>query len=135
MSGGGTGEFGFNVRLRDQQARKDFDRDQQANPGVSEISEAYFQDHLRREAKRRVREAREEQENRERVARWRAEEKRVLQERLLNAAYESHGVTLKERELVARMIQTKCPESLGDPAVHVLMLGRLRAMIDLGEGI
>jgi len=78
---------------------------------------------------RAQREADEQRLAREYVVQNKVEEKRRLQERLLAATYESNGATPREIELVNRMVQTKCPESFGNVAVHLMKLGELRSLI------
>jgi len=126
---GGTGEHGFNVRLRDSQTKRDFDKQQTANPDANAIADHYIAEHKRREQEQAQREADEQRRTKERISEIKADERRRLRERLLAMAYDSAGATPKEQELVAQMIQSKCPESLGQPEIHLLYLGKLRALI------
>jgi Arc/MetJ family transcription regulator len=127
MSGGGTGTWGFSPSLRDQEARRKFE--QERKPEVNEISEAYFQEHQRKEAERKAREDREEQENRERLARWRADEKRLLQERLLAVMYQSNGCSEYEIARINTLVKQNNPDQYGNVDFHLLVLGKLRAVL------
>jgi hypothetical protein len=129
MSGGGTGEHLFNVSCRAAQAKKEFEREQQANPDVNEIAHYYLAQHKRREAERREREADEQRQQRERRAADEAENKRRLQNRLLAIMYQSEGASDAEIARVDGLMKANRPGSYGNVDCHRVMLMEFRSLI------
>jgi len=129
MSGGGTGEHGFNVRLRDSQARKDFDRDLQANPGVSEVIEFYAAKYEQEKAERKARHEREAGEQQEYWARVREIERKTLNKKLMDIMWESEGATDAEKKNVLTLVCQYNPEMVDNVDVVRLRLQLLRSVI------
>src|SRR4029077_15837266 len=107
----GTSSWGFSLRLRDEQSRREFDKQQQSSLEVDEAVDYNIAKHKRELAEQRAKEEAQFVDQARRPQEKAAQEKRQLQDCLLNAMYQSNGATDIEIERVNRMIQTKCPES------------------------
>lgn len=125
----GTSSWGFSPTLRDIAARKEFEREQQANPGVNELADWYAGEHKRREQERAQREADEQRQTKERIAQIKADEKRRLRERVLSIMYSSYGASDSEIRCVDTLVRQNTPESFGNPDVHAVKLLELRSLI------
>jgi hypothetical protein len=125
----GTSTFGFSPRLRDEQAKKDDFQQRQANPGVIEVGEYYFQKYKREQAERKAREAEAERKNAELKAEIAEEQRqRRIRERL-TATYIAMMATSKEIELVEAAVRRSNPADFGSPEIHAERLLLIRSLL------
>jgi hypothetical protein len=123
----GTSSWGHSPRLRDEQSRRDFE--QERKPAVDEVAAYYAEIHRRELEDQRVKEDAFFAEQASRPAKRKAEEQRLLQERLLDIAYDAHAATSAERQRVNLLVKQYNGDHYMNPDVHIVKLLELRAIL------
>ena|SRR6266436_4223937 len=126
---GGTGEFGFSVRLRDEQTKRDFQRDQQANPGTNEVVDHYFEVYQKRREAERQAAAEAERRNQELKAEIAEEQKQRRIREQLTATYISMMASPEEIARVETAVRRSNPSDFGSPEIHAEKLLLIRSLL------